>query len=381
MRKLIVFALVFSFSLAIIGCKNPTEGLSMRIPAPKTDDTIASGKYKKFSDSQIRTALTKLENVTQLEVIDNYKFQIGDKFRLTVDKQPDWTTDCTVSPSGKIKFGYLKKLIKVSDLTLSQIASVFELELKKYFNEPMVKIDNIEYSPSINTVNVIGFLRHPGRIKVKIGDRIMDLISQSGGIERKSYGSSGSEANKPAVDWNRAYIARYNEAKKMHEIIPYVSLYELLVKSKMKYNIKVKQGDIIYIPEATYDTNKVYVLGAVRKPGVFNYSSSISLIEALSLAGGFTNLVAEDEWVYIIRNSTDTNKVHVYVAELRKLLTGVKKAGKFVTNPLLQESDIVYVDTSGITEFGYWLRNFQPFWGATIGGASDVAYDVSYIIK
>ncbi len=382
MRKFIVLAIVFSFSCTFIGCKNPTEGLSLKIPAPETDETITSGELKKLSDSQIRAGLAKLENIVQLEVIDNYKLQIGDKFRLAVLNQPEWTTDCIVLPSGKIKFGYLKNMIKVSNMTLTEITTIIEGELKKNFNVPSVKIDNIEFSPKINTVNVLGFFRSPGRIKVKEGDRIIDIITQAGGIERNSYGNSGSDSSKPSVDWNRAYIARYDDAKRMHEIIPYISLFDLFVKSQMKNNIKVKHGDIIYIPEATYDTNKIFVLGAVGNPGVFTYSSSITLIEALSLAGGFDNLRAEENWVYIIRNSTDTKTINVYVAELRKLLTGDKEGrGRFTTNPPLQESDIIFVDTAGITDFGDWLRNFLPFWGATLGGASDVAFNVRNIMK
>ena len=382
MRLFFVLTLVISLSFGMVGCKKVTEGLPGidKAPAPTITSTVASGTVNRFSDGQIRAALASLENIKQKKDISTYKFREGDKFTVSVMNHPDWETRCTVLPGGLISVGYLDKTIQVSGKTISETIALIKKELEVYFTDPLVKIDNIEFSLDENTVNVIGFFRQTGKIGIDDNDRIMDIVTKVGGIERKYYSRAGAtgESGKPAIDWNRAHIARYNETKKYHEIIPYVNLYELLVKGDYKYNIKVRYQDIICLPEATFDTNKVFVLGAVNRPGVFSSPSQLTLIEALSLAGSFDNRRAEERWVYIIRNSTDQNKIQVYQVPLRDILTGVKNSSKkFVINYPLQENDIIFVDTSGIVDFGDWLRDFQPFWGATLLSASSVAYNVS----
>jgi len=42
-------------------------------------------------------------------------------------------------------------------------------------------------------------------------------------------------------------------------------------------------------------SKKVYILGQVSKPGTFNYTPSMSVVEAITMAGGFTPLAAKND--------------------------------------------------------------------------------------
>lgn len=43
-----------------------------------------------------------------------------------------------------------------------------------------------------------------------------------------------------------------------------------------------------------YNSKKISVLGQVKKPGTFNYVANMSIIEAITLAGGFTPMASKN---------------------------------------------------------------------------------------
>ena len=63
---------------------------------------------------------------------------------------------------------------------------------------------------------------------------------------------------------------------------------------------KLRDGQILRNPQVTLfiassDSKRVSVMGAVSKPGSFPMSTGLTLVEAISLAGGFTDLAKEDD--------------------------------------------------------------------------------------
>jgi len=58
-----------------------------------------------------------------------------------------------------------------------------------------------------------------------------------------------------------------------------------------------------------YNSKKITVLGQVREPGTFPYLVRMSIVEALSLAGGFTPLASSND--VIVRRGAKTFRVRV----------------------------------------------------------------------
>ena len=83
-----------------------------------------------------------------------------------------------------------------------------------------------------------------------------------------------------------------------------------------------------------YNSKKISVFGQVRKPGTFNYVNNMSVIEAVSIAGGFTPLASK-------------NKVTVTRAKAGKsvrITLAVEDIGEgTATNYLLRPGDIVFI--------------------------------------
>jgi len=80
---------------------------------------------------------------------------------------------------------------------------------------------------------------------------------------------------------------------------------------------------------------KISVLGEVKKPDVYKVLQKLSVLDAIAMAGGFTEF-AKPEKVVVIRNGSGA--VQRIPVDVKKLL----KAGRGELFPL-QPSDVVYV--------------------------------------
>jgi polysaccharide export outer membrane protein len=83
-----------------------------------------------------------------------------------------------------------------------------------------------------------------------------------------------------------------------------------------------------------YRSKKVSVLGQVKKPGTFSYEEGMSVIEAISTAGGFTAMAREN----------DTTVTRIIDGKKRRFHIPVKSIGEGQSaNFVLQPGDIIFV--------------------------------------
>lgn len=91
----------------------------------------------------------------------------------------------------------------------------------------------------------------------------------------------------------------------------------------------------IFIKE--YNSKKVSVFGEVNKPGTFRYEDRMTVIQAVSMAGGFTKMAAKD----------DTNVTRLVGGDEKKYPVPVESIAQGqAKNFYLQPGDIVYVPES-----------------------------------
>jgi polysaccharide export outer membrane protein len=98
-----------------------------------------------------------------------------------------------------------------------------------------------------------------------------------------------------------------------------------------------------FIPEASstvildqLGSMKYYVVGEVARPGMFNVPSELSVLQALSLAGGLKTFADEDSIIIIRGRGKDTTKILFDYSD-------VKKGKRLEQNILLQRGDVVLV--------------------------------------
>ncbi|MEW5802584.1 MAG: polysaccharide biosynthesis/export family protein [bacterium] len=106
---------------------------------------------------------------------------------------------------------------------------------------------------------------------------------------------------------------------------------------------KITEGISKYIPEAVVTvmlmqvkSMNVYVLGAVARPGVYTMGRTITVLQALSLAGGLTPFARETR-IFILRNSGGEN------TKLAFNYRDIKKGKYLEQNITLQSGDVIIV--------------------------------------
>jgi protein involved in polysaccharide export with SLBB domain len=86
-----------------------------------------------------------------------------------------------------------------------------------------------------------------------------------------------------------------------------------------------------------YNSKKVFVFGEVQKPGTFTFEDGMSIVQAVTLAGGFTKTAAQNSTSVTRRVRGQEVKVRVTVQDI-----ALGKAPNFTLEP----GDIVYVPQS-----------------------------------
>jgi len=105
-----------------------------------------------------------------------------------------------------------------------------------------------------------------------------------------------------------------------------------------------------------YNSCKVYVLGEVKAPGRYAYRARITLVEALSLAGGFYGDPVENE-VAIIRVLPD--RIKLYVVNAQRIFN----YGEAARDLTLSAGDTVFVPRTFIGDWNRFLYKIAPSLG------------------
>lgn len=104
----------------------------------------------------------------------------------------------------------------------------------------------------------------------------------------------------------------------------------------------------IYNPKVTvnivkFRTTRVYVLGEVIKPGLYEIEKQHNLLDAIGIAGGYTKNAAKKQ-VMILHKDQRSNPIKVN-------LLNILKSGDMSQNYVLNEGDVVYLADSGKINF------------------------------
>lgn len=114
----------------------------------------------------------------------------------------------------------------------------------------------------------------------------------------------------------------------------------------------------VTINVAATANQKVIVLGEVKSPGYFQADTSVTALEAIARAGGFTS-DGQTKTVLLIRGGLQ--KPDLYTLNLQKALA----EGDLRQNVVLQRGDIVYVPRQVIADVDIFFKHItsilQPF--------------------
>ncbi len=111
---------------------------------------------------------------------------------------------------------------------------------------------------------------------------------------------------------------------------------------------------VVSVNVVKFRTTRVYVLGEVFKPGMYEIEKQHNLIDALSSAGSYTKDAAKKK-VYVIRSEQPK-------APIKINLLNLLEKGDLSQNIPLQEGDIVYLTKNNRIDFA---KDILPWISAT----------------
>lgn len=216
----------------------------------------------------------------------SYRIGIDDVLVITVWDNKEAGEVVFVRPDGKISLPLVGE-IQAGGLTVQELADKLNEEYAKTIKSPAVTVSVREIRS--RAVYFVGGIGKPGPMQLTQELSLLQAVSLAGGLL-------------PAADQESAFVLRDGNK------IP-VNFTDLMKKGDLKYNITLKPGDTVVVPVA----ESVYVQGEVKAPGIVKFTSDLTIVKAITQAGGFTQMAAPKR-VSIVRGEgpkKETIKVNV----------------------------------------------------------------------
>jgi polysaccharide biosynthesis/export protein len=226
--------------------------------------------------------------------------------------------------------------VHVAGKTSEEVRAYLETQLASFLREPRVTVQ-VSWNGSIRYY-LLGQFTEPG---LKYSDRPMRLM------EALSLGGSIDLAR---ASLTTAYVARAGKR------LP-IDFQRLLRQGDLRYNIPLRSGDVVFVPDNTGD--QVFVFGGVVSErggmgAVPFINGRLEILQALAQAGfGFRErsqgVLSE---THVIRSQGDHGTL--FVVDVERILDG--EAATFQLLP----GDVIFVPTTAITDWNNAINQILP---------------------
>jgi len=258
------------------------------------------------------------------DYFDAYRIGPGDILAFRSFDDESLSSPVTVRYDGHISLPLIAD-IKVNGLTREEAAAKVKAAFSEMYQDPVVTLTVLE--PRSKKISVLGDVGQPADYFYTQPMTLLDAIAGAGGI-RAGQSSRDSFVGTEAKLVKALLIRHANGERQVFEY----DLRGLEMPGAHASDAPVIPGDIIYVPQSV---TLVYVLGAVRMPGVFPMSDNMTLLQLVTRAGGFDEALGRMKQVVVIRGQDKANSKVMLVDAKDMLKTGADLP--------LQAGDIVYV--------------------------------------
>ncbi|MGV7222358.1 MAG: polysaccharide biosynthesis/export family protein [Nitrospinales bacterium] len=239
-----------------------------------------------------------------------------DKIKIQVWGEDELTTEMPVRPDGFISFPLIGE-VKAQGRTPGQLKVEIVKRLRGYLKEPNVVIIVMEIN-SIN-VSITGEVIAPGVFKVNRPLTLLHLFSMAKGFTEKA-------------ELKRSYVLR--NGKKLP-----VNIYRLVKHDDFSQNIWLRHNDVVYIHENFKD--RIHVIGEVIKPTIIFYREGMTLLDAVLLANGLTEIARPAGAKVYRKNKSKNGKTSSSTISVD--LSDVISDGDLSKNITLKPGDIIHI--------------------------------------
>jgi polysaccharide export outer membrane protein len=221
------------------------------------------------------------------------EFRIGvdDVLAISVWDNKDVDQVVFVRPDGKISLP-LAGEVAVRGMTVAEL----EARLSEMYQRTIkgARVTVVVREIRSRPIFFIGGVGRTGPMQLTQDWDLLQAISAAGGLQ-------------PAADLEAAYVLR--EGKILR-----VDFERLIQKGDLVQNIKLQPGDTIVVPLA----EQVYLEGDVKRPGPLKYTKDLTLLDAITQAGGFSDLAIPRRVTLVRGEGGKKSSVEINVSEIMR---------------------------------------------------------------
>lgn len=265
--------------------------------------------------------------------VDNRRYILGPDDDITiqaVDAEEMSNRPVRIDIGGNISLPLIGRM-RAAGLTVEQLETEVATRLRTYIQQPQVAISVTNYRSQ--PVSVLGAVRAPGIHQLQGRKTLFEILSMAGGLAPEA-GHSVKITRQ--IEWGPIPLPSATLDPTGKFSIAEVKLRAIMEARNPEENILIQPHDTISVPRAEL----VYVVGQVSKPGgfVLNDRENISILQALAMADGLTNVSAAKN-AKIIRSTAGENRVEIPV-NVKSILEGK------TSDVALKADDILFIPTN-----------------------------------
>jgi polysaccharide export outer membrane protein len=250
----------------------------------------------------------------------------NDLLYLSVYDAPELSRTFRVGADGVIRIPMLKQSVKAEGRMPAELEAAVADALRdeQILVDPVVTITVAEYHS--RPISVAGGVKQPLTFQADGPVTLLEALTRAGGLGPESGSEILVSRSLPGGDGSRVLVQR-------------ISVRGLIDAADPKLNIRLTGGEEIRVPEA----GRIYVVGKVKKPGVFALQDGgeSTVLKALALAEGVEPFAAKQAYIYR-REAGPAGTRNEIPIELTKILQRKAPDATLVAN------DVLYVpDNSG----------------------------------
>ena len=206
----------------------------------------------------------------------DYVIGSQDVLKITVFDEPTMSGSYRVDSDGSFQYPMLGR-VAVGGMRVRQVEQLLKTKLEDgYIKRAQVAVDVEQFRS--RSIFVVGEVRAPGKYPMMGQMSLIEALAAAG-------------STTPAAS-SEIMILRPRDAGTAQPLTPEqvdqsnvtrVNLADLQL-GRLSQNVILAEGDTIFVPKA----EKFFITGQVRTPGAYTYERGLTVLQAISLAGGLT---------------------------------------------------------------------------------------------
>ena len=284
-------------------------------------ETVSSPKAPSVNASQ--ASPVRVERTSSSKSRSGSDFTLGprDLIEISVWGNDKLKTEMPVRPDGLISFPLIGD-IQAQGLTPGELREKIAVNLKKFINDPNVSVVIKEIKSDTIKISVGGEVNEPGSYEIHKPATLLHAISMAKGFTE-------------LAELKKTFLLR--RGKKVR-----VDFFALIKNSDLSQNVFLQNKDLIYFPDNF--ENRINIIGEVKKPQVIKFQEGMTVLDAVLLAEGLTE-IAKPTATKIYRKifRDPGNKV---IKKIQVDLGKVIFEGELSKNIKLKPGDIILIPRS-----------------------------------